>query len=89
MLNKNVKLTDLPRLNSRTLVRDTMLMAGVAVGQFCIKNNISVSFSTQPEHDLGQDGLENIDSIADMFATRKNSKEADILHNLVCMQGWD
>nr|MCX3324028.1 RNB domain-containing ribonuclease [Bacillus paranthracis] len=34
-------------------------------------NNISVSFSTQPEHDLGQDGLENIDSIADMFATRK------------------
>ncbi|AVC43353.1 ribonuclease II [Francisella tularensis subsp. novicida] len=69
--NKNVKLTDLPRLNSRTLVRDTMLMAGVAVGQFCIQNNISVPFSTQPEHDLGQDGLENIDSIADMFATRK------------------
>ncbi|MED7819562.1 MULTISPECIES: ribonuclease catalytic domain-containing protein [unclassified Francisella] len=69
--NKNVKLTDLPRLNSRTLIRDTMLMAGVAVGQFCIENNIIVPFSTQPEHDLEQDHLENIDSIADMFATRK------------------
>ncbi|MBK2259077.1 ribonuclease catalytic domain-containing protein [Francisella philomiragia] len=69
--DKNVKLTDLPRLNSRTLVRDTMLMAGVAIGQFCKENNICVPFSTQPEHDLEQDDLENIDSIADMFATRK------------------
>ena len=42
--DKNVKLTNLPRLNSRTLVRDTILMAGVAVAQFCIKNNISVLF---------------------------------------------
>ncbi|MBK2092819.1 ribonuclease catalytic domain-containing protein [Francisella philomiragia] len=69
--DKNVKLTDLPRLNSRTLVRDTMLMAGVAIGQFCKENNICVPFSTQPEHDLEQDDLESIDSIADMFATRK------------------
>ncbi|BCD92137.1 ribonuclease II [Francisella halioticida] len=69
--NRNVKLTGLPRLKSRTLIRDTMLMAGVAVGQFCIKNNIVVPFSTQPEHDLEQDYLENLDSIADMFATRK------------------
>ncbi|AJI55562.1 RNB domain protein [Francisella philomiragia] len=69
--DKNVKLTDLPRLNSRTLVRDTMLMAGVAIGQFCKENNICVPFSTQPEHDLEQDDLDNIDSIADMFATRK------------------
>ncbi|APC90838.1 MULTISPECIES: ribonuclease catalytic domain-containing protein [Francisella] len=69
--NKNVKLINLPRLNSRTLVRDTMLMAGVAVAQFCIKNNISVPFSTQPEHELSQDDLDNLDSIADMFAIRK------------------
>ncbi|MFV9973525.1 MAG: ribonuclease catalytic domain-containing protein [Francisella endosymbiont of Hyalomma asiaticum] len=69
--DKNVKLTNLPRLNSRTLVRDTMLMAGVAVAQFCIKNNISVPFSTQPKHELGQDDLDNLDSIADMFAIRK------------------
>ncbi len=69
--DNNVKLTDLPRLNSRTLVRDTMLMAGVAIGQFCKENNICVPFSTQPEHDLEQDDLESIDSIADMFATRK------------------
>ncbi|MEY8715216.1 ribonuclease catalytic domain-containing protein [Francisella philomiragia] len=69
--DNNVKLTDLPRLNSRTLVRDTMLMAGVAIGQFCKENNICVPFSTQPEHDLKQDDLESIDSIADMFATRK------------------
>ncbi|QIW09264.1 RNB domain-containing ribonuclease [Francisella sp. LA112445] len=69
--DKNVKLTDLPRLNSRTLIRDTMLMAGVAIGQFCIENNIAVPFSTQPEHDLEQEHLESLDSIADMFATRK------------------
>lgn len=68
---KNVKLTDLPRLNSRTLIRNTMLMAGVAVGQFCIENDIIVPFSTQPEHDLEQEYLENLNSIADMFATRK------------------
>ncbi|WP_150467195.1 ribonuclease catalytic domain-containing protein [Francisella sp. SYW-9] len=69
--DKNVKLTDLPRLNSRTLIRDTMLMAGVAIGQFCIENNIAVPFSTQPEHDLEQEHLYSLNSIADMFATRK------------------
>ncbi len=69
--DKRVKLADLPRLNSRTLIRDTMLMAGVAIGQFCIENNIAVPFSTQPEHDLEQEHLDNLDSIADMFATRK------------------
>ncbi|MED7788621.1 RNB domain-containing ribonuclease [Francisella sp. 19X1-34] len=69
--DKRVKLTDLPRLNSRTLIRDTMLMAGVAIGQFCIENNITVPFSTQPEHDLGQEHLDSLNSIADMFATRK------------------
>ncbi|GAB4224316.1 MAG: RNB domain-containing ribonuclease [Francisella sp.] len=69
--NKNVKITNIPRLNSRILVRDTMLMAGVAVAQFCIENNISVPFSTQPEHDIDKDALENIDSIADMFSIRK------------------
>ncbi|API85956.1 ribonuclease catalytic domain-containing protein [Francisella uliginis] len=69
--DKNVKLTDLPRLNSRTLIRDTMLMAGVAIGQFCIENDIAVPFSTQPEHDLEQEHLDNLNSIADMFATRK------------------
>lgn len=69
--NKTVKLTDLPRLNSRTLVRDTMLMAGVAVGQFCIENNIAVPYSTQPAHELTRENLENLNSIADMFTTRK------------------
>ncbi|WP_144242721.1 ribonuclease catalytic domain-containing protein [Candidatus Francisella endociliophora] len=69
--NKNVVLTDLPRLGSRTLVRDTMLMAGVAVGQFCIKNDIAVPYSTQPAHELTKEDLESLNSIADMFATRK------------------
>lgn len=69
--NKNVKLTDLPRLNSRTLVRDTMLMAGVAVGQFCLENNIAVPFSTQPAHELTKEDLGGLNTIADMFATRK------------------
>jgi exoribonuclease-2 len=67
----SVRLVDLVKLNSRTLVRDTMLMAGVAIGQFCISNNIVVPFSTQPQHDLSADDLENLNSVAAMFATRK------------------
>ncbi|MFC4892926.1 ribonuclease catalytic domain-containing protein [Pseudofrancisella aestuarii] len=66
-----VKISDLPRLGSRILVRDTMLMAGVAVGQFCLKHNIPVPFSTQAEHSLTEEEINNLDTLSNMFSTRK------------------
>ncbi len=69
--DKKVIIGDLPRIGSRTLVRDTMLMAGVAVGNFSIDNNIPVPFSTQPEHELSKEDLENLKTPSSMFAARK------------------
>ena len=69
--DKVVKISDLPRLNSRTMVRDTMLMAGVAVGQYCLANVIPVPYSTQPEHELTEEDLANLNTPADMVAARK------------------
>ncbi|MGQ4005796.1 RNB domain-containing ribonuclease [Francisellaceae bacterium CB300] len=69
--DKKVKISNLPRLGSRTLVRDTMLMGGVAVGEYCLQNNIAVPFSTQPAHDITKEQLENLSTPADMFAIRK------------------
>ena len=69
--DKKVKISNLPRLGSRTLVRDTMLMAGVAVGEYCLKNNIAVPFSTQPAHEITQEQLQSLETPADMFAIRK------------------
>ncbi|AJC48402.1 RNB domain-containing ribonuclease [Allofrancisella guangzhouensis] len=69
--DKKVDIYDLRKLGSRILVRDTMLMAGVAVGKFCLEHNITVPFSTQPQHELTQKELENLQTPADMFAARK------------------
>jgi exoribonuclease-2 len=69
--DKKVTIGNLPRIGSRTLVRDTMLMAGVAVGEFSIENDIPVPFSTQPEHELSVDDLENLKTPSSMFAARK------------------
>jgi len=69
--DKKVKISDLPRLGSRTLVRDTMLMAGVAVGEYCLEHNISVPFSTQPAHDITKEQLQSLETPSDMFAIRK------------------
>ncbi|QIV95316.1 exoribonuclease-2 [Allofrancisella inopinata] len=69
--DKKVSIYDLHKLGSRTLVRDTMLMAGVAVGKFCLEHSIAVPFSTQPQHGLTKEELESLLTPADMFAARK------------------
>ena len=69
--DKKVKITNLEKLSSRTLVRDTMLMAGVAVGQYCQGNDIPVPYSTQPQHELTVDDLRALNTPADMFKVRK------------------
>ena len=48
-----------------------MLMAGVAVGEYCLGNNITVPFSTQPAHEITKEQLEDLNTPADMFAIRK------------------
>ncbi|QLE79021.1 RNB domain-containing ribonuclease [Francisella sp. Scap27] len=70
-IDKKVKISNLEKLASRTLVRDTMLMAGVAVGQYCQANQIPVPYSTQPAHELTPESLENLNTPAEMFAVRK------------------
>jgi exoribonuclease-2 len=69
--DKKVIIAELPRIGSRTLVRDTMLMAGVAVGDYSLDNNIPVPFSTQPEHELSKEDLESLKTPSSMFAARK------------------
>lgn len=68
---KRVKISNIKKLGSRTLVRDTMLMAGVAIGQYCQAKNIPVPYSTQPKHELTVDELKELNTSADMFAVRK------------------
>ena len=72
---KKVKIANLPRLGSRTLVRDTMLMAGVAVSEYCLEHNIPVPFSIQPAHDITKQQLEDLNTPAEMFAIRKKLRK--------------
>uniref|UniRef100_UPI003568EEBC RNB domain-containing ribonuclease n=1 Tax=Pontiella sp. TaxID=2837462 RepID=UPI003568EEBC len=46
-----VEIKDLPRLNSREMVTDAMLMAGEAIARYCLENAIPVPFACQPPPD--------------------------------------
>ncbi len=66
--NGAVKITPLPKLQSRDLVREAMLMTGEAVGSYAIEQNIPMPFTTQdpPSGDLPEGT-----SASAMFATRR------------------
>ena len=83
---KKVKISSLPKLSSRTLVRDTMLMAGVAVGEYCLGNNITVPFSTQPAHEITKEQLEDLNTPADMVAIRKKLRR--VCHSTGAEYSW-
>ncbi|WP_158106885.1 RNB domain-containing ribonuclease [Caedibacter taeniospiralis] len=68
--DKKVELIALETLRSRHLVRDAMLMAGVAVATFADKHNIPLPFSTQPDHDLTEDELSPT-LLSEMFGIRR------------------
>ena len=80
--NKKVSIIDLPKLGSRILVRDCMLMAGVATGKFTLENNIPVPYSTQEQHELTTDDINDLNTPSKMFAARRKLKRGK--HSTEC-----
>ncbi|MDF7824333.1 RNB domain-containing ribonuclease [Pontiellaceae bacterium B12227] len=70
----SVEISDLPRLKSRDMVTDAMLMAGEAVADFLIKNEIPAPFACQPPPDEPF----TPGSMAEMFAYRKKFKRSGL-----------
>jgi exoribonuclease-2 len=70
----SVEIKELPRLNSREMVTDAMLMAGEAIAAFCIEHQIPVPFACQPPPD--EPGAP--ETMAEMFAYRKKFKRSGL-----------
>ncbi|VGO15014.1 Ribonuclease R [Pontiella desulfatans] len=70
----SVQISDLPRLKSRDMVTDAMLMAGEAIAAFCIEKEIPVPFACQPPPD--EPGTPQ--TMAEMFAYRKKFKRSGL-----------
>ncbi len=72
--NAGVRVTPLPPLKSREMVMDLMLMAGEAVGRYCIDKDIPVPFATQapPDEPSTPEGM------AAMFAYRRKFKPSQV-----------
>ncbi len=70
-----VAIKPLPRLNSRDMVRDAMLMAGEAVARFARENNIPLLFSTQ---EAAEDEGTFSNTVAGMFARRRTLKRSQL-----------
>ena len=68
--DKKIEIIKLETLQSRGIVRDAMLMAGVAVAKFADQHNIPLPFSTQAEHDLTEDECSPA-LLSHMFAVRR------------------
>lgn len=60
----------LPRLRSRGLVMDAMLMAGEAAAEFCLEREIPIPFATQ----TAPDKVEQPTDLAAMYAYRRRFK---------------
>ena len=67
-----IEINDLPRLKSRELVTDAMLMAGEALAEFLIQNKIPSPFASQPPPDEAA----TPESLSEMFAYRKKFKRS-------------
>jgi exoribonuclease-2 len=70
-----VVIRPLPRLASRALVTDAMLMAGEAAARFCLERDIPVPFATQP----APDKIETPADLAAMYAYRRRFKPTRML----------
>ncbi|MDK2857020.1 MAG: exoribonuclease [Verrucomicrobiota bacterium] len=69
-----IAISDLPRLKSRDMVTDAMLMAGEAIAEFLIKNKIPAPFASQPPPDEPSVP----ETMAQMFAYRKKFKRSGL-----------
>ena len=68
--DKKVEIIPLAILQSRNIVRDAMLMAGVAVATFADIHEIPLPFSTQPPHELTKKE-QTPKLLSEMFAIRR------------------
>lgn len=64
---EGVRIRPLPRLSSRELVTDAMLMAGEAAARLCVDNAIPIPFATQ----VAPDKAEGATDLASMYARRR------------------
>jgi exoribonuclease-2 len=65
-----VRIRQLPRLASRAMVTDAMLMAGVAAARFCLDRGIPIPFAAQAL----PDDLDDATDLASMYARRRRFK---------------
>jgi exoribonuclease-2 len=70
-----VVIRSLPRLRSRALVMDAMLMAGEAVAAFCRDQGIPIPYVTQP----APDKVEQPTDLAGMYAYRRHFKPSRLV----------
>ncbi|MDF7805929.1 RNB domain-containing ribonuclease [Pontiellaceae bacterium B12219] len=70
----SVEVKDLPRLKSRDLVTDAMLMAGEAIALFLVENQIPAPFASQPPPDEPS----TPETMAEKFAYRKKFKRSKL-----------
>ena len=69
-----VEVRPLPRLESRELVTDAMLMAGEAVARFALEREIPIPFATQPPPDKRA----NPEDLAAMYAYRRQLRPTQL-----------
>jgi exoribonuclease-2 len=65
----------LPRLRSRAMVTDAMLMAGEAAARFCLANAIPIPYATQPPPEK----VEQPRDMAAMYAYRRRFKPSRLM----------
>ncbi|MDZ8120294.1 RNB domain-containing ribonuclease [Pontiella agarivorans] len=70
----SVSVKDLPRLKSRDLVTDAMLMAGEAIALFLMEHEIPAPFASQPPPDEPS----TPETMAEKFAYRKKFKRSSL-----------
>lgn len=68
--DQTVRIRPLPRLQSREMITDAMLMAGEATARYCFDEGIPIPFATQPEPDR----VESPADLAAMYAYRRQLK---------------
>ncbi|MEA3275889.1 MAG: RNB domain-containing ribonuclease [Pseudomonadota bacterium] len=71
----DVIIRPLPRLRSRAMVTDAMLMAGEAAARFCLERDIPIPFATQPTPEK----IETPQDMAAMYAYRRRFKPTRLL----------
>jgi exoribonuclease-2 len=70
-----VVIRPLPRLRSRALVMDAMLMTGEAIAMFCVRHGIPIVYATQPPPDK----VERPGDMAAMYAYRRRFKPSRLV----------